>query len=482
VLNPRAIFQRPSPASKKATRGSRAEEDDFTFFPDARPAQPDSDQAESLAWPPQDEDLGIVEVEGPSSQPGAPTVSAGPEPAASSQPGAPTVPAGPEPAASVQQAAPTVPAGPEPAASAQTPARDWRRQKRGWPAPRLAALIPSLRLRIDPGLRLHIDRETLAVGAFIALVAIGLGAAYRSISATRAPAKVVAGGALAVESQPAGAIVAVNGVPRGRTPLRLTLAPGDYRLEVRHGALVRLTTVKVRSGSSVSQYLELGRPAGNLAPAAGALRVTSEPSGATVSVDGALRGRTPLDLELPAGRHSVTLRHGSRRETREVRVAAGERVLIIASFIPPAPAPKQTVKPVPGYVNVRSSVPLNVFEGGELVGSTGDDRIALSAGTHTLELVNDSLRYRDERTVTIASGRRSTLEAELPEGTLSVNAEPWAVVLVDGRRLGETPIGRLALRIGRHEVVLRNPELGERRVTVDVKNGEPTLLSVDLRK
>jgi hypothetical protein len=346
------------------------------------------------------------------------------------------------------------------------------------PAPGLAASMPSLRLRIDRG--------TLAVGAgFIALVAIGLGTAYRSISHAPAPTKLIAGGTLAVESQPAGAIVAVNGVPRGRTPLRLTLAPGEYRLEVRHGALARLTTVKMGSGSSVSHYLELARPAGNL-PAAGAVRVTSEPSGATVSVDGALRGSTPLDVELPAGRHSVTLRHGARRETRKVQVAAGERVLIIASFIPPTPAPKPTPKPPPkpaaGYLSVRSPVPLNVFEDGELLGSTGDDRIALTAGTHSLELVNESLGYRDERTVTIASGRGSALEVELPEGTLHVNAVPWAVVLVDGRRVGETPIGHIALRIGRHEVVLRNPELGERRVTVDVKNGEPTLLSVDLRK
>jgi hypothetical protein len=55
------------------------------------------------------------------------------------------------------------------------------------------------------------------------------------------------------------------------------------------------------------------RPAGFHATS-GELRVSSRPAGAEVYVDGALRGNTPMILELAAGQHSV--RVGSPRLSR----------------------------------------------------------------------------------------------------------------------------------------------------------------------
>jgi hypothetical protein len=62
--------------------------------------------------------------------------------------------------------------------------------------------------------------------------------------------------------------------------------------------------------ASRSALASRGRSAG-LHAAKGELRVSSRPAGAEVYVGGALRGTTPLTLELPAGRHSV--RVGSPR-------------------------------------------------------------------------------------------------------------------------------------------------------------------------
>ena len=63
-----------------------------------------------------------------------------------------------------------------------------------------------------------------------------------------------------------------------------------------------------------------------------------------------------------------------------------------------------------------------------------------------------------------------------------MNAIPWAEVWVDGERVGETPIGNLPVSVGNHEVVFRNPDLGEQRMTATVTLTAPTRLSVDLRK
>jgi serine/threonine-protein kinase len=74
------------------------------------------------------------------------------------------------------------------------------------------------------------------------------------------------------------------------------------------------------------------------------------------------------------------------------------------------------------------------------------------------------------------------VSVELPNGTLSLNATPWAEVLVDGKSVGETPIGNLSVSLGSHDVVFRHPELGDKRMTATVTTAGPTRLSADLRK
>jgi hypothetical protein len=55
-------------------------------------------------------------------------------------------------------------------------------------------------------------------------------------------------------------------------------------------------------------------------------------------------------------------------------------------------------------------------------------------------------------------------------------------VLIDGKSVGETPIGNLSVSVGSHDVVFRHPELGEQRTVATVTLNAPTRLSVDMRK
>ena len=67
-------------------------------------------------------------------------------------------------------------------------------------------------------------------------------------------------------------------------------------------------------------------------------------------------------------------------------------------------------------------------------------------------------------------------------GTIAINAAPWANVTLDGKDLGETPVGNTSVAIGTHEVIFRHPQLGEQRITVTVTANTPARLSVDMRK
>jgi hypothetical protein len=106
----------------------------------------------------------------------------------------------------------------------------------------------------------------------------------------------------------------------------------------------------------------------------------------------------------------------------------------------------------------------------------------LPPGPHRLELVNKSLNYRTVESVSVEPGKAVMIPAVAPMGSLSVNALPWAEVFVDGRRVGETPLGHVPVAVGAHDVVFRHPDFGEQTRSITVMADGPTRLSVDLRR
>ena len=135
-----------------------------------------------------------------------------------------------------------------------------------------------------------------------------------------------------------------------------------------------------------------------------------------------------------------------------------------------------------GLVAITTPVPMHVYAGGRLVGTTESDSIMLPVGEHDLELVSEAIGFRARRAVDVQSGRTTTVRIDPPRVPVHINAIPWAEVWIDNQRIGETPIGNLQQTIGSHEVIFRHPELGERRMVVVVTMKEPARISMDLRK
>ena len=211
------------------------------------------------------------------------------------------------------------------------------------------------------------------------------------------------------------------------------------------------------------------------ASAAGTLRVTTEPSGLRVRVDGTLHGTSPLEItNLVAGSHLVTVERRGRTARQAVTVTGGATAALFVPLASPSSAD-------PGWLSVASEVELQVHENGELLG-TSRARIMLLAGRHEIDLVNEELGVRAREEVQVVPGGTAALEIDLPPGRLDVNALPWAEVWLDGQRLGETPLGAVPARIGRHVLTFRHPRLGERQVPCVVAAGRATRVGVDLRK
>ena len=282
-----------------------------------------------------------------------------------------------------------------------------------------------------PAVDAPVSRAGVQAAAVVALVvAVVPFAAQRYLRA--APT-----GTIVVESTPAGRALTVDGIASGTTPGSFTLPVGEHDVRIGTGDQQVVLKLTARPGETLRQnvvFEATSAPAPSSAPPV----VPSEPAGASVIGDGVNRGVSP-----PA------------------RAADGKGA---------------------GWIAFTTPVPVGIFEGGDLLGTSDARRLMLPAGSHTLELRNDEFGYREKRVVQIAEAKTTTVTLPIPRAPVNINAVPWADVSIAGIRIGETPIGNHALAIGMHEVVFRHPEYGERRQTVAVKQGATSRVSVDFTK
>jgi hypothetical protein len=302
------------------------------------------------------------------------------------------------------------------------------------------------------------------------LVVLG-GAGVYGLRLSRKPAP-VALGSLSVQTNPPGVPVFVDGVAHGSTPARISLTAGSHLLELRGSGVPRVVPVTITGGAEASQYLELPRT-----PVAGSLLVQSDPAGAKVTIDGVDHGVAPVSVaDLTPGEHDVTLQaDGGSPVRQKVVIQAG----VTASIL--APVATASAGPVSGWLSVKAPVTIELRENGRLIGTSDTDKIMLAAGRHDLELVNETLGYHTTRALQVPAGKVAAIALDMPQGTINLNASPWAEVFIDGKRVGETPIGNLSIAIGPHEVLFRHPQLGEKRQAVSVTLNAPVRLSVDMK-
>jgi hypothetical protein len=123
---------------------------------------------------------------------------------------------------------------------------------------------------------------------------------------------------------------------------------------------------------------------------------------------------------------------------------------------------------------------LQIVEDGDLLGTTRMARLMLPAGRHRIDLVNGPTQFRTTVAVNVVAGRTTKVPVAIPNGSISINALPWANVTLDGKDLGATPVATQSLPVGPHELILRHPKLGERRQTVIVPANGPLRVMVDL--
>ncbi len=206
-------------------------------------------------------------------------------------------------------------------------------------------------------------------------------------------------GQLQVATQPSGARVSVDGVPRGTTPVTVPdLAAGDHTVALESDMGSVKQTVRIEAGNTSSLVVPLGAAEG--APVSGWIAVTA-PNDVQLFENGRLLGTSQSDrLMIGAGRHEIEIVNEvlGFRASRTVQVAAGKVSAIKIEF------PK-------GTIALNATPWAEVWADGERVGETPIGTLQLSIGPHEFVFRHPELgEQRHAATVTLKTPARLSVD------------------------------------------------------------------------
>ena len=235
-------------------------------------------------------------------------------------------------------------------------------------------------------------------------------------------------GLLLLKTEPAGCDVQIDGVSVGRTPRLVT-----------HLSVNGTYAVRFRKAGYQDQFINVrfeGRKPlvreEKLVLASGTIDISSEPAGAEVTVNGIVKGVTPLRVtEVPRGRATVKFRlDGFAEEVRELAINAGDvQTLPIV------------LKGLPGTLQL-TSVPdgARFYVNNEAKGKGPLSLTGLHPGEYSVRAELEGYGTMT-KTVVLDNGQSSSEEFRLSNvmGRIEVRTSPvGAQVFLDGKLCGVT--------------------------------------------
>ena len=201
----------------------------------------------------------------------------------------------------------------------------------------------------------------------------------------------------------------------------------------------------------------------------GVLTARSEPAGARVLVDGRERGVTPLTLnDVTLGSHTVVLQSDKGSVKRTVTVATDKTALVSESIFA-------------GWLNVYAPFEIQISEDSRAIRLDDQSRVLLPPGSHELRFENSDFGYRETRTVEVDPGKTTSLSLTPPPSTLNVTSNVPAVVLIDGEKVGDTPLTNHPVALGTRAIIVKSADGVERPFTTKVTVA-PVQIDVDFSK
>jgi hypothetical protein len=240
------------------------------------------------------------------------------------------------------------------------------------------------------------------------------------------------GGELEVRSEPSGAKVYLDGKEFGESPLLLSdVTPGRHLIRVSKEGYEALEILENIGGDRKKVMAQLKKVVTE-----GELVVRTEPSGATVTLNGRSVGKSPYEgRSLSPGIYRIRIvKEGYENWERTEIVDAGKRVEVLAQLT--------QLKPKEGDIEVRSEPGEGkVYLDGKYLGETPLLAPHIRPGRYSILVLKEGYHPLEER-VEVKGGDRKRVLATLRRrmGALAVTLKtPGAILSIDGRPMEVGP-------------------------------------------
>ena len=272
---------------------------------------------------------------------------------------------------------------------------------------------------------------------------------------------------LLLETTPSAAKVIRAGVEVGKTPMPLSLKPGD----------------KVTLDKPGFKPLEFAYSGGDKSPNLELKALVSQetlrtiPDGAKVVMDEtALEGATPLTIDWNQGKpHRITFSKGdlTLNPTFHEGEVPGSQVYTLRPHAEAVTTGEiKTVDAnAPGFLRTSGEFSIKVSLNGKDKGEiTGNSKLAFPPGKHEIDVSAPSVFYHDKRSITIQPGQPTTLG--LPAVVaITVDHPSTDLVMIDGRSTGVESDGSSPIRVvvGRHTISIQGKSASQ---TLEIKGNQ----------
>lgn len=283
---------------------------------------------------------------------------------------------------------------------------------------------------------------------------------------------------LSVRTTPPGATVTTTGVTLGQTPLAVAIPHGPRLLEL---TLTGHETTWLRIPGDAQNACALETP---LQPLKAAVLVESEPSDASLTLNGEDKGKTPvLIAQLAVGTYDAELSaagYAPRKFRLIVDNARPRRV-------------RQQLNSVIGSLEVWTTPGgVDVYLGEKLAGTTPDQGEPvlvlkdMTAGEYALTVRRAGFKPLAQTAMVKPKQRaivKFTALQALP-GSLLINSTPAAAEVLngEGRLLGVTPLALKDLPLGLFTCSVRKTDHADEVKSIEILPGASQTLEVTLRK
>jgi len=273
-------------------------------------------------------------------------------------------------------------------------------------------------------------------------------------------------GIMEIDSNPSGATVYINGRREGQTPFKGDYGEGRYSIRLSKAPEYKDFTASLNVTSGQTTVKDYTLPPNYI------LNVETTPEGADVIIDGSLRGRTPLKLELSESRIRLAVEMDTWTSVSETKdLKQGENSV---SYTLEKSGFKLSIKTDPGQATV--------FVDDQSVGMSPIDRTVLP-GSHRIKIEKSGYKPVEEdvniqadfdKTYQLVQEETAAPDTSGQRGKIAIKVLPFSDVYIDGVLIGEVPPSIVQeVRPGKHTLEFVSTSLNKRHsVEVDIKSGE----------